>query len=334
MLYILRRLGWAAVLLLAVTIITFVLSHVIPGDPASMMAGFGATRHAVDAMRQEMGLNKPLPLQYIQYLQGLSHLDFGTSVRTGASVSTDLSHFLPATLELALTSFALYVLLAIPLGTLAASRRGHVVDGSFRVTAMIGSAIPVFWLALLFQEFFFAHLGWLPPGGRIDTLAQAPPTITGFYTIDSLLNGNFPLFVSVVKHLILPVTTIVLAMLAVGLRSTRASVVQELDSPYVGTARAKGISEWRLYRTHVLRNAMNPVISVMGLQAGFLLGWIVLVETIFTWPGIGYYAYQSIQTLDYAPIMGLTLVISFAFIIINLLTDFLYPILDPRQRAG
>jgi peptide/nickel transport system permease protein len=316
-----------------VTVITFVLSHIIPGDPATMMAGFGATQHAIDAMRAQMGLDKPLPVQYFQYLKGLTHLNFGTSVRTGDAVTTDLRNYLPATLELAIISFGIYVLLAIPLGTIAASRRGQGIDGSFRITAMIGSAVPVFWLALLLQEFFFAHLGWLPAGGRIDTLARPPPTVTGFYTIDSILAWNLPMFGDVLKHLILPCTAIVLALLAVGLRSTRASVAHELDSPYVGTARAKGISEWRLYRTHVLRNSMNPVISVMGLQAGFLLGWIVLVETIYTWPGIGLYAYNSIQTLDYAPIMALTLVISFAFIIINLVTDFIYPILDPRQRA-
>lgn len=334
MLYLVRRLVWAALLLWLVTILTFVLSHVIPGDPATFMAGFAATKQSIQAMRVEMGLDKPLPLQYLQYMQGLAHFDFGTSIRTRASVSADLSSFLPASIELGGISFVLYVLLAIPLGTLAASRRGKLLDGIFRVVSMVGSGVPVFWLAILFQEFFFAHLGWLPPGGRIDITAQPPPTVTGFYTIDSLLHGDIRLFFSVLQHLVLPVTTIVLAMLAVGLRSTRASVAQELDSPYVETARAKGISEWRLFRVHVLRNALNPVISVLGLQAGYLLGWIVLVETVFSWPGIGLYAYQSIQSLDYAPIMALTLILSFAFIVVNLVTDLLYPVLDPRLRTA
>ncbi len=333
MLYVVRRLAWAALLLFIVTIITFVLSHIVPGDPATFLAGFGATKQAIAAMRVEMGLNQPLPEQYVTYMQGLVHLDFGRSARTGASVSSDLSHFLPASLELAGISFVLYVLLAVPLGTLAASRRGQVLDGVFRVVSMVGSGVPVFWVAILFQEYFFAHLGWLPPGGRIDITAEPPPTVTGFYTIDSLLAGNLSLFGSVVAHLVLPVSTIVLAMLAVGLRSTRASVLQELDSPYVRTARAKGVSEWHLYRVHVLRNALNPVISVLSLQAGYLLGWIVLVETVFSWPGIGLYAFQSIQSLDYAPIMALTLIITFAFIVVNLITDLLYPVLDPRLRA-
>jgi peptide/nickel transport system permease protein len=332
-LYVVRRLAWAILLLFIVTIITFVLSHVVPGDPATFLAGFGATKQTILAMRAEMGLNQPLPEQYLTYMQGIVHLDFGRSVRTGASVSSDLAHFLPASLELAGISFVIYVLLAVPLGTLAASRRGQVLDGVFRVVSMIGSGVPVFWVAILFQEYFFAHLGWLPPGGRIDITGQPPPNVTGFYTIDSLLAGNMALFGSVVAHLVLPVSTIVLAMLAVGLRSTRASVLQELDSPYVRTARAKGVSEWHLYRVHVLRNALNPVISVLSLQAGYLLGWIVLVETVFSWPGIGLYAFQSIQSLDYAPIMALTLIITFAFIVVNLITDLLYPVLDPRLRA-
>src|SRR5438046_1963651 len=195
--YLGRRLGWAAILLLVLTLVTFVLSHVIPGDPATFMAGFGATKESIVAMRTEMGLDKPLPT-----------------------------------------------------------------------------------------------------GGRVAITAATPNTITGIYTIDSILTGNLELLGSAVVHLILPVATIVLAMLAVGLRATRASVMQELDRPYVRTARAKGVSEWRLYSVHLLRNALNPVISIMGLQAGYLLGWIILVETVFGWPGIGLYAYQSIQHLD------------------------------------
>jgi peptide/nickel transport system permease protein len=332
--YLTRRLGWAAILLLVLTLVTFVLSHVIPGDPATFMAGFGATKESIVAMRTEMGLDKPLPTQYVLYLQGLAHLDFGKSVRTGDAVSSDIAHFLPASLELAIISFTVYVLLAVPLGTLAASRRGRRLDGFLRSFSIAGSGIPVFWLAILLQEFFFAYLNWLPAGGRVAITAETPSTITGIYTIDSILTGNLQLLGSAVVHLILPVATIVLAMLAVGLRATRASVMQELDRPYVRTARAKGVSEWRLYSVHLLRNALNPVISIMGLQAGYLLGWIILVETVFGWPGIGLYAYQSIQHLDYAPIMGLTLCISSGFILINLVTDLLYPILDPRLREG
>src|SRR5439155_1046770 len=238
--YLGRRLGWAAILLLVLTLVTFVLSHVIPGDPATFMAGFGATKESIVAMRAEMGLDKPLPTQYLLYLQGLAHLDFGTSVRTGDAVSSDIAHFLPASLELAIISFTIYVLLAVPLGTLAASRRGRRLDGFLRTFSIAGSGVPVFWLAILLQEFFFAYLNWLPAGGRVAITAATPNTITGIYTIDSILTGNLELLGSAVVHLILPVATI----------------------------------------------------------------------------------------------MGLTLVISSGFILINLVTDLLYPILDPRLRES
>lgn len=332
--YVARRVGWAILLLWVVTLVTFALTHVIPGDPATFLAGFGATKQSIEALREQMGLNKPLPVQYVLYIGGLLHLDLGTSLRTSNSVAADLGNYLPASLELAGVSFIVYMVAAIMLGTLSAARRGGRLDGLLRAISITGSGVPVFWLGLLLQEIFFANLGWLPFGGRIGITAHPPPHVTGFFTIDSLLAGNVPLFLSVCAHMVMPVTTIVLAMLAVGLRATRSSVMDELDQPYVRTARAKGMSEWRLYSVHVLRNAANPVISILGLQAGYLLGWIVLVETVFDWPGIGLYAYQSIVSVDYAPIMALTLILSFGFIVLNLVTDLLYPLFDPRLRAA
>jgi peptide/nickel transport system permease protein len=334
MVYLARRVAWALLLLWVVTLVTFTLSHVIPGDPATFLAGFGATKEKLEALREQMGLAKPLPVQYALYIGGLLHLDFGTSLRTGNAVSADLAHYLPASLELAGVSFTLYAVIAVLLGTLAAARRGGVLDVLSRAVSITGSGVPVFWLGLLLQEAFFAQLRWLPYGGRIDITAHPPPQVTGFYTVDSLIAGNFPLFASVSLHMVLPVITIVLAMLAVGFRATRSSVVDELDSPYVRTARAKGMPEWHLYSVHILRNAINPVISILGLQAGYLLGWIVLVETVFNWPGFGFYAYQSISNLDYPPIMALTLILSAGFIFLNLMTDLLYPLFDPRLRAA
>jgi peptide/nickel transport system permease protein len=280
-----------------------------------------------------MGLDEPLTTQYVVYLQGLLELDFGTSNRTQGSVTEELKDFLPASLELAFIAFSLYVVIAIGLGSIAAARRGRASDAFIRAMSMIGSALPVFWVALLFQELFFASLGWFPYGGRLDIGEPGPEHITGWFTLDSLLTGNWSVFRSSLLHLVLPVATIILAMLAVGLRSTRASVLSEMVSPYVRTARAKGLRERRVYWVHVLRNALNPVISIMSVQAGHLLGWIVLVETIFDWPGIGLYTYLAVQSLDYAPIMALTLILSFAFIVINLLTDLTYPLLDPRIRT-
>ena len=328
--YVLRRLAWTVLILLLITVITFVLSRVVPANPVVMAAGLGASTQQVAEVRRVMGLDEPLPVQYVRYMQGLARLDFGTSVRTQRAVGQDLRVFLPATFELVCISFALYVLIAIPLGVLAALRTGGVGDILIRGSATLSSAVPVFWLAMILQLVFFARLGWLPSGARIDVRGTPPPLVTGFFSVDSLLAGDFTLFVAVLKHLVLPVSAIVLSLLAVGVRLTRATMLQELQQQYVRTARGKGLRELHIVFTHVLRNALNPVISMLGIQLGYLLAWIILVETIFQWPGIGLYAYESFQGLDYSPIMALTLVFSAFFVLVNLVTDLLYPMIDPR----
>jgi ABC-type dipeptide/oligopeptide/nickel transport system permease component len=330
--YVARRIGWAVLLLWLVTVFTFILSHVIPGNPALIMAGLGATKASIHALYVQMGLGKPLITQYGEYLNGLVHLNLGASVRTGDPVTVDLAHYLPATIELVIVSFAIYVGLAIPLGAWAARQEGRVVEALVRIASIVGSGMPVFWVGGLFQAFFFAHLGWLPEGGELAIVASGPPHHTGIFLIDSLIAGQFGTFEQTVVHLVLPVATIVIAMLAVGLRSTRASVLQELRRPYVRTAESKGVGGTRLLALHVMKNAMNPVVSILALQFGYLLGWIVLVEVVFSWPGIGLYLYDSIESLDYAPIMAITLLISATFIVVNLLADLLYPVLDPRLR--
>lgn len=330
--YTLRRVGWAIILLLLVTVFTFVLTHVIPGNPALFMAGLGAKKAQVHALYVQMGLNKPLLTQYEQYLVGLVHLNLGRSDRTGDPVTVDLAHYLPATIELVVISFGIYVGLAVSLGAWAAQQQGRVAESLVRISAIIGSGMPVFWLGGLFQAFFFAHLGWLPEGGELSISSSSPPPHTGIFLIDSALAGQWGTFGQTVGHLVLPVATIVIAMLAVGLRSTRASVLQELRRPYVRTAESKGVGGVRLLGLHVMKNALNPVVSILALQFGYLLGWVVLVETVFNWPGIGLYLYDSIQSLDYAPIMAVTLLISATFIAVNLMADLLYPVLDPRLR--
>ena len=330
--YAIRRVVWAVVLLVLVTVFTFILLHLIPGNPAIILAGLGAKKAQVRALYNSLGLNRPLPVQYFKYLLGLLHLNFGRSAVTGNPVTTDLGRYLPPTIELVVISFTIYVALAIPLGAWSARHQGRAAEAAVRIAAIVGSGMPVFWLGALFQELFFARLHWLPEGGQLAITASSPPDRTGFYLIDSALAGQWGVFGETVLHLILPVTTIVLAMLAVGLRSTRASVLQELRRPYVRTAQSKGVGSWRLMVVHVMKNALNPVVSVLGLQFGYLLGWIVLVETVFSWPGIGLYLYNSIQALDYAPIMAITLIISGTFVLVNLLTDLIYPLLDPRLR--
>jgi peptide/nickel transport system permease protein len=330
--YVLRRLGWAVLILLLITVITFVLSRVVPANPVVMAAGLGASTEQVQEVRRVMGLDQPLPIQYERYMEGLARLDFGKSIRTQRSVGQDLQVFLPATFELMIISFAIYVLIALPMGVLAALRPGGVTDGVIRFSAMLSSAMPVFWIAMILQVVFFARLGWLPSGGRVDVRAVGPPLVTGMFTIDSLLAGDVGTFMAVLKHLILPVSAIVLSLLAVGTRLTRATMLQELDQQYVRTALGKGLRGYQIVFAHVLKNALNPVISMLGIQLGYLLAWIILVETIFQWPGIGLYAYDSFQGLDYAPIMALTLVFSLFFVLVNLVTDLLYPVLDPRIR--
>jgi peptide/nickel transport system permease protein len=192
--------------------------------------------------------------------------------------------------------------------------------------------MPVFWVGAMLQEVFFARLGWLPQGGELAITASAPRKVTGMYLVDSVIDRDWSTFLQAADHLVLPVATIVIGMLAVGLRSTRASVLQELRRPYVRTAEAKGVKRLRLMVVHIMKNALNPVISTLSLQFGYLLGWVALVETVFNWPGIGLYLYNSLQNLDYAPILAITVLISGVFIVVNLITDLVYPLLDPRLR--
>jgi peptide/nickel transport system permease protein len=328
--FLLRRTLWALLVVWAVSLITFTLSRVVPADPAAFVAGLGATKSQIASVRKEMGLDRPLPSQYTSYVRGLVKLDLGKSIRTRRSVAADLRHFLPATLELILIAFSVYIALSLALGVLAALHPSGAVDLLIRIGVISGSAIPVFWLAIVLQLLFYTRLGWLPIGGRIGVHESPPPFVTGFFTIDSLIDGDLHLFGSVLKHLILPVTTVVLSLLAVGTRLTRATFLEELNKPYVRVAASKGLSERRVLFGHVLKNALNPIITVTSIQLAYLLAWTILIEAIFTWPGIGLYAYDSFQALDYNPIMALALLVSVAFVIINLITDLIYPLIDPR----
>lgn len=328
--FLARRIFWALLVIWIVSVITFTLSRVVPADPAAFVAGLGATKSQIATVRKEMGLDRPVTSQYGTYVRGLVELDLGKSIRTRRAVTADLEKFLPATLELILISFGVYLVLSLALGIIAALHPGGLLDLSIRIGAISGSAIPVFWLAIILQLIFYSRLGWLPIGGRIGVHESAPPNLTGFYTIDALAAGDFALFGSVLKHLILPVTTVVLSLLAVGTRLTRATFLQELGKPYVRVAASKGLSERRVLFRHVLKNALNPIITVTSIQFAYLLAWTILIEAIFSWPGIGLYAYDSFQALDYNPIMALALVVTVAFVIINLITDLVYPLIDPR----
>ncbi|MGI8721212.1 MAG: ABC transporter permease [Geodermatophilaceae bacterium] len=332
--YVLKRLGWMVVVLLCITVITFILSRVIPADPAAAAAGVGATQEQVTALSEKMGLDQPLVAQYFSFLGGLLHGDLGVSIITGDSVLSDLGTYLPATFELVVFSFIIYLVLAVGLGMLAARLRGGLVDAVTRVLSMVSSAAPVFWVALMLQLVFYAKLDWLPAGGRLNTDDIPPPKVTGFYTIDALIRGDGPIFLNALEHLLLPSIAIVLSLLGVGVRLVRASVDHELGEAYVRTAEAKGLAPRSILFRHVLKNALNPFVSMAGIQLGYLFAWIILVEPIVRWPGIGLYAFQAFQGIDYNPIMGITLVVSALFVVINFLVDLIYPALDPRVRRS
>ena len=265
--YVLRRLLWMILVVWVITVITFLLSHVIPANPAAAAAGVGATPAQIHALAVKMGLQHSLLTQYADYMKGLLfHFDLGTSISTGDLVRSDIATYLPATLELVVVSFVVYLILAVLLGMLAARKPGGVADGVIRVSSILSSAAPVYWLALLLQLVFFAKLNWLPSGGRLDIFDTPPPKTTGFYTIDSLVHGQFATFLNAVDHLVIPVTAIVLSMLGVGVRLIRASVMEELDQAYVRTAEAKGLRANSILVRHVLRNALNPFVSMSGIQ--------------------------------------------------------------------
>jgi ABC-type dipeptide/oligopeptide/nickel transport system permease component len=330
--FIARRLAWAVVVLVAIATITFSLSHVIPADPAAFLAGQNASQEQVAKIRHQYGLDRPITTQYLDYMTGLPQGNLGTSIRTRDSVASDIGQYLPATLELLIAAFVVYLVVSLALGMLAAYRSGGLLDGVIRVLTMGGTGMPVFWVAALLQYFFYFKLGWLPLEGRLDPRATPPNHLTGFLTFDALVNGQWAALGAALEHLILPASAIVLSLLAVGTRQVRTAVAEELGQHYVRTARGKGLSEAWVIGKHVMRNALNPIITVTGIQFGYMVSWVILVEVAFNWPGIGLYAYQSLQVFDYSPIIAVTLISTVMFVVVNMLSDLAYAGLDPRVR--
>ena len=328
--YIVRRLILMLVVILGISLITFSLSRIVPGNPARLLAGPHARQEQVDALAERYHLTGSIPEQYLVYMSGLVRGDLGLSVTTRRPVAEDLLEFLPATIELTSAAFLITVLIGIPVGVISAATRGRVFDHASRVVSIAGVSLPIFWLGLVLQVLFYKHLNLLPVGGRLGILDVAPPRVTGMYVVDALVSGDFDLFRSSVLHLILPAMTLAAGSVAVVTRMMRASILETLGADYIRTARAKGLTEPSLLRRHVLRNAFIPTLTVLGLQVGYLLAGNFLVESVFNWPGIGLYAIDAISNLDYAAIMGVTLVVSVVYIVVNLIVDILYVLLDPR----
>jgi peptide/nickel transport system permease protein len=304
---------------------------VIPIDPAASAAGMEASPEVLERIRKELGLDQPLYVQYWHYVRGIVvEGDFGYSILNRRPVRDDILRFAPASLELALFSLAICVPSGLVLGMVTATRAGGITDAGIRTFAILGVAMPVFWLALLLQAAFYWQLNWLPDGGRIGIMYTAPPAVTNLYLIDSLIAGRLDMFASALKHLVLPGITLALANVAVITRMTRSSLLEVLHHDYIRTARAKGLAGMVVLSRHALKNAMVPVVTVIGLQLGYLIAWVFLVETIFSWPGIGSYAIRAIVNMDFPAVQGVTLFTSFMFVLINLGVDMIYLFLDPR----
>ena len=332
--FILRRLGGLLFVMVGVSILTFFLAQVVPVDPAASALGSNAREEQIEAYRQEMGLDKPAVIQYATYISRLLQGDLGNSIRTRRPVIDDLRDYLPATIELALAAMLVTVLVGTPLGILAALKRNSWVDGAARVLALIGGAMPIFYVGLVLLGIFYRQLQWLPGPGRLDAVLQPPRHITGLFTVDALLTGNWPIFKNAVAHLVLPAITLGLYSTAVLLRMTRSSMLDMLGQDFVRTARAKGLRERIVISRHVFKNALPPILTIVGILFGSLLSGAVLTETIFNWPGIGRYATTSVTTLDYPAVMGVTLVAAIIYPLMNTLVDIGYSLIDPRVRMS
>jgi peptide/nickel transport system permease protein len=330
--YFLRRLVSLVFVLLGMSVLAFVISHLIPADPARAAAGPAASGEAIENIRKRMGLDLPLYEQYAMYMGRLLRGDLGESIEGYRPVLDEIRQRVPASLELALFSLAIAVPIGLLLGVVCALRPGGALDALGRAFATLGMSIPIFVLALLMQLILYARLGLLPAAGRIDEAIGAPTTITGLYLVDSLVTGNLPAFVSALKHIIAPALTLAFGVLGGLTRITRSSMLEVLHQDYVRTARAKGLEERAVLLRHALKNAMVPVVTVIGLELAGLIAWVFLVELVFAWPGIGSWAVHAIMVLDFNSVMGVTLVFSLLYVFINFAVDMAYVAFDPRIR--
>lgn len=326
-----RRLLQLIPVLLGMTFIVFMLIRAIPGNPAKVILGQQATKEAVEALNASLGLDKPWYTQYFSYLSGIFQGDLGVSLRTKLPVSEEIFPYLAATAELALFAMIIAIIIGVNAGIISAWFQNSWFDYIAMIVALVGVSVPVFWLGLMEQWTFSSKLGWLPTSGREDV--RNPITaITHFYLFDTLIQGRFDQFIEVLKRLILPGVALATIPMAIIARITRSSMLEVMRSDYVRTARAKGQKMFIVVYKHALKNAVIPVLTVIGLQTGLLLGGAILTETIFSWPGIGRYIYDAIGFRDYPVIQSGILIVAFIFIMINLIVDLLYTVIDPRIK--
>jgi ABC-type dipeptide/oligopeptide/nickel transport system permease component len=319
-------------ILIGMSLLTFFISNTIPGDPARLIAGTHAAPQVIEQLREKMGLNDPVYVQYFHYILNFLKGDFGLSLYSQQPVIKDLKIYFPATLELTFFSMLISILVGIPFGLISAQKRDKWPDQVTRLMALMGVAMPAFWLGIILLLFFYLKLGILPGSGRLDTGLSPPTHITGMYTIDALLTGNWKVLGSALIHLILPGITQAAVTIGIITRMTRSSLLDVLRRDYIRTAYAKGASENRVLYGHALRNGLLPILTLIGMTFGHSLGGSVLVESVFSWPGIGRYAVNAITYLDFPGVMGVTLLISVLFVTANLIVDILYYFVDPRMK--
>lgn len=330
--FILKRLGMVIPTFIGITLLTFSLIHMIPGDPITIMAGErGVSAERRAELEIQLGLDKPLYEQYFIYINNIAHGDFGKSLITREPVLEEFITLFPATMELSFFAAMFAILIGLPLGIIAAVRRGSIFDHSVMTISLAGYSMPIFWWGLLLIILFSVTLGWTPVSGRISALYWVD-TVTGFMLIDAWLSDEPGALVSAIRHLILPSIVLGTIPLAVVARMTRSSMLEVLGEDFIRTARAKGLSPLRVIMKHALRNALIPVVTVIGLQVGILLSGAILTETIFAWPGIGRWLLESIHRRDYQVVQGGILIVATMIILINLLVDVLYGVINPRIR--
>lgn len=334
-LYVLRRILLLIPILLGVTIVTFVLTRVVPGNPVDRMVSPLASQQAKEQVVHSLGLDQPIYVQYFTYVEHLTRLDFGTSFTTSHPVFSDLTSRFAATFELTSYAMLLALIFGLTLGVVAAVRRNGVVDHVARVVSVTGVAIPSFWLALVLIYLFFYLTHILPaPTGRINPLINPPQHITGLYTIDALLTANWTALSSAAGNLVAPVVVLAFPAMAPIARITRSSMIEALESDYARAARSLGIAERAVVLKYCLKNGLLPVITYAGIVYGFLLGGSVLVEDIFAWPGLGLYAFNAISSADYPAVQGFIIYATTVYVVIFLILDVLYMLLDPRIKQG
>ncbi|MBI2203152.1 MAG: ABC transporter permease [Candidatus Rokubacteria bacterium] len=331
---ILRRLPLLALLLAGISLAAFLLTQQLPGDPAFIAAGGGeATPEMIAHARARLGLDRPVWVQYLYYMRGAVQGDFGRSMVNARPVVEDLRKFWPASVELALAAIAISAVVGIPLGVASAVRAGRWLDRLVTPGSVFLGSMPIFWLGLMAVLVFYRMLDVLPAGGRLTVGLTPPPAVTGLFLIDALLARDLAVFGDAVRHLVLPASILSVVSLTMITRVTRAAMLDILHEDYLRTARAKGLAEPVVVLKHALRNASVPILTVIGIQLGQLIGGVVITETIFSWPGLGLYAVTAVENQDYPAIIAFTLVTTVVYVLINLVVDLLYPVLNPQVRA-